>query len=101
MVPSGLKSIQQGIRFMEALHNQLLNVSKPESQQIEVYGVLAPRWAASEELTDDEARTLMVDVVRRRAIQSAPILYAIKVLRELQKEYEMSTSIPASELGGK
>lgn len=99
MAASGVKSLIQGQKFLEALHNQLLNVSKPESQQIEVYGVMAPRWAASDELTDAEAKTLMVDVIRRRAIQSAPILYAIKVIRELLKEQEMSTSVPASELG--
>ncbi len=100
MAASGVKSLIQGQKFLEALHNQLLNVSKPESQQIEVYGVMCPRWAASQELTDAEAKTLMVDVVRRRAIQSAPILYAIKVLRELLKEHELSTSLPASELEG-
>jgi len=95
---SGTKSLAEGVKFLEALHNQLLNVSKPEHQQIEVYGVMCPRWAASNELTDAEARTLMVDVIRRRAIQSVPILYAVKVLRELLKEQELSTSIPASAL---
>lgn len=95
-IPSGAKSLVQGIKFLEALHAQLLNVSSPESQQIEVYGVMCPRWAASDELTEAEARTLLIDVVRRRAIQSAPVLYAIKVLRELLKEHELATSIPAS-----
>jgi hypothetical protein len=95
---SGTKSLIEGLNFLEALHNQLLNVSKPESQKIEVYGVMCPRWAASSELTEDEAKTLMVDVIRRRAIQSAPILYAVKVLRELIKEQGLSTSIPASAL---
>lgn len=98
MSASGSRSLVQGLKFLEALHNQLLNVSKPESQQIEAYGVMCPRWAASEELTDAEAKTLMVDVIRRRAIQSAPIFYAIKVLRELVREHELSESIPASEL---
>jgi hypothetical protein len=100
MAASGAKSLIQGLKFLEALHNQLLNVSKPESQQVEVYGVMCPRWAASAELSDAEAKTLMVDVIRRRAIQSAPVLYAIKVLRELLKEHELSTSFPASALGG-
>lgn len=99
-IPSGTKSLVQGLKFLEALHNQLLNVSKPESQQVETYGVMCPRWAASEELTEAEAKTLMVDVIRRRAIQSAPILYAIKVMRELLKEQELSTSMPASALEG-
>jgi hypothetical protein len=98
--PSGSKSLIQGIRFLEALHAQLLNVSSAESQQIEAYGVMCPRWAASQELSDAEAKTLFVDVIRRRAIQSAPVLYAIKVLRELLKEHELATSIPASAIPG-
>jgi|CXWL01.1.fsa_nt_gi hypothetical protein len=97
-IPSGNKSLIQGLKFMEALHAQLLNVSTPESQQIEVYGVMCPRWAASDELSEAEAKTLVIDLVRRRAIQSAPILYTIKVLRELIKEQGLSTPIPASEL---
>ena len=51
MIPSGLKSIQQGIRFMEA------------------------RRAASKELTEDEAPTLRVDVIGSRAIQSFRQVY--------------------------
>jgi len=99
MATSGVKSLVQGVQFLEALHGQLLNVSKPESQKLDVYGVMCPRWAASDELTEEDARRLMIDVVRRRAIQSAPVLYALKVLRELLKEHELSTSIPASALG--
>lgn len=95
---SGVKSLTEGLRFLEALHNQLLNVSKPESQQLELFGVMCPRWAASDELTDAEAKTLMVDVIRRRAIQSAPVLYTIKVLRELIKEHGLAELIPESAL---
>jgi len=97
---SGTKSLVQALNFLEALHSQILNVPDANHQQIDRFGVMCPRWAASDELNEAEAKTLMVDVIRRRAIQSVPIKDAIKVLRELLKEQEMSTSIPVSELGG-
>lgn len=63
---SGVKSLAEGIKFLEALHAQLLNVSKPESQRIEIFGVMCPRWAVADDVAEDEARQLMIDVIRRR-----------------------------------
>lgn len=97
---SGTKSLIQALTFLEALHSQILNVPDANHQKIDQYGVMCPRWAASDELNEDEAKTLMVDVIRRRAIQSVPVKDAIKVLRELLKEQELATQIPASELEG-
>jgi hypothetical protein len=97
---SGTKSLVEGLKFLEAVHSQILNVPDPNHQKAEVYGVMCPRWAAAEGTSEADAKQLMVDVVRRRAMQSVPIKDAIVVLRELLKEHGLSQSIPASELGG-
>jgi hypothetical protein len=98
-VRPGSKSLYEGVSFLVALHSQILNIPDVRQQQIEVYGVMCPRWAATPDTSDADAKSLMIDVVRRRAMQSVPIMDAIRVLRELLKEHGMSQSIPASELG--
>lgn len=95
---SGVKSIIEGINFLEALSAQLNN-DVPERQKLEVYGVMCPRWAAAPGTTDADADELRISVVRRRSMQCAPVLYALATLRKLREEHEMSVSIPASELG--
>jgi len=97
-VPSGIKSLIQILNALEALHGQVLNIPDERQQYIGTYGIMVPRWAATPETTEADARALMVDVVRRRAMQSVPICDAIRVVRALIKEYGLSQDIPASEL---
>lgn len=93
---SGMKSLVEILGALEALHGQILNVPDARQQKLEVYGVMVPRWAASPETSEADAHQLMVDVVRRRAMQSVPVKDAINVIRALVKEYGMATDFPAS-----
>ena len=95
----GTKSLVEGIDFLSALHSQILNIPDVRQQKLDRFGIMCPRWAVTSEASEADARALMVDVVRRRAMQSVPVMSAIKVLRELLQEHGMSQSVPASELG--
>jgi hypothetical protein len=40
---SGTKSLIEGLKFLEALHSQVLNVPDANHQQIEVFGMTGTR----------------------------------------------------------
>lgn len=63
----GMKSLIEILGALEALHGQILNVPDAAQQKLEVFGVMVPRWAAAEGTSEADARSLMVEVVRRMA----------------------------------
>ena len=93
---SGRKSLEEGLRFLDALANQLLNeTDHPEKQQLEVFGIMVPRTACSADLTPAEVEKVKTRVTQHHAIQAAPILYAQAVLESLKREYDRSEMVPA------
>lgn len=95
---SGMKSLVEILGALEALHGQILNVPDARQQRMDVYGVMVPRWAAAPGTSDADAHQLMVDVVRRRAMQSVPIKNSINIVREIISEYGLSQDFPASSI---
>ncbi len=95
-VRSGLKTLVEMVSALEALHNQLLNLQG--DQAIERYGVMVPRFAAAPGTIHKDVLELEKKIYGRRFAQDVRVVDAIKVVRELIKEHEMSTSVPASEL---
>lgn len=92
---SGTKSLVEGLKFMVALRNQLLNVSDAESQKFDVYGVMCPRFKVTE---GEDPQKLAVDVARFRGIQAAPIIQAVAVMRELLREHGEAELVPAADI---
>lgn len=93
---SGKKSLEEGLRFLDALSNQLLNESEhPEKQQLDVFGIMVPRTACSADLTPAEVEKVKTHVTQHHAIQAAPILYAKAVIESLKRKYDRAEQVPA------
>ena len=100
MIRPGNKSLVEAIGLLTALHHQLINTDN--DQQIERFGVMVVRWATEPGSSEADVRELEKKVYGRHFAQDVRIVDAIKVLRELVGEHEMSSvSVPASELGPK
>jgi len=96
-VRSGRKSLDEGLRFLDALIHQLLNYPEhPEKQQLEVFGIMVPRTACSADLTPAEVERVKTRVTQHHALQAAPILYAQAVLESLRREYDRAELVPAA-----
>jgi hypothetical protein len=90
---SGRKSLEEGVRFLDALANQLLNKSE---QALDLFGVMVPRTAVSADLTPAEVRNVEIHVAQHHGLQAAPVLYCKSVLETLIKEYDRSELVPTS-----
>lgn len=95
---NGIKSMEQGLRFLEALKVQLedkdlAGVSKSMSE----YGLLVPIVVVSgKNASGDNFRSASLAIKAYRAVQIKSISDSISVLRSLIDEFSRSVEVPIS-----